>query len=397
MDVGWLERGEGAFEPQPNPEVVGATLGEGGTGSNPEPIIPEVEPFLDIDVAEPDVNINPITELETNHDFQELERLGFSDEPVSEPPDETLVCGDDLIEVINQETSEFLDCISAAGLDPEIPSLPDSAQMQVQAESLDTLELVDTEIQQSPVDLDLHQPIAAIEPLLQPEEEGAKTDFELGDDAEISSGVQLKDLSIDDAAGEAQVPEHPILPLEELISDINRKIGKVPIPKAKNDEETQQPMRVQSEEHRQYIRFLLDNILLAIPLGSALEIGHRPEVTPLPNLPEWILGVSNIRGEIISVVDLSGFFQRSSELDDKASHLVILQNQTMKVGVLVDRVMGILTLDHIDTSIQRSPYRDNGGVSAFVAGVALSGDDLVNIMDVDKLLSSLEVTTPGTE
>ena len=58
----------------------------------------------------------------------------------------------------------------------------------------------------------------------------------------------------------------------------------------------------------QYILLTLEKIFFALPLSGALEIGRSPDITVLPNLPNWVLGISNIRGEIVSFINLKTFF-----------------------------------------------------------------------------------------
>ena len=181
--------------------------------------------------------------------------------------------------------------------------------------------------------------------------------------------------------------------LEDLIARIDKETGKAMI-----DLPDDTPDLLKDGEYGfdQFITFSLQNTQLALPLSSALEIGHQPIITPLFNLPDWVLGVSNIRGEVVSIVDLKTYFNLPPSGPKRGGHLIILHNQDMKVGMLVDRIMGILSLDRIDTDIQECPHRE-GEISSFISGVVVSGENLLNILDVDKLLSSLRITDFRTE
>ena len=137
----------------------------------------------------------------------------------------------------------------------------------------------------------------------------------------------------------------------------------------------------------QYILLALEQTLFALPLSSALEIGRRPEITPLPNLPNWVLGISNIRGEIISFINLKAFLGISATGAKVGRRFLIIHNQGMKVGIIVDRIMGIIALDQIDSDLQNSPYRE-GEIANYILGAAVSGKNLTSILDIDKLLSS---------
>ena len=90
--------------------------------------------------------------------------------------------------------------------------------------------------------------------------------------------------------------------------------------------------------------------LLSFTLGEetyAIETGHvgavlpLPHFTPLPGTPPFVLGIVNVRGHIVSVLDLRVFFELPIEgLSDK-NYLVVLRNQEMEFGLLADRIRGI--------------------------------------------------------
>ncbi len=184
------------------------------------------------------------------------------------------------------------------------------------------------------------------------------------------------------SAGEGQ----NILPLGELITDIDNEIA-LPIDPLTVEEEISPGSNGLATTMRdQYIILALEKTLFAFPLSSALEIGQRPDITPLPNLPNWILGISNIRGQIISFINLKAFFGIPSTRKKSDRRFLIIQNRDIKIGIIIDRIMGIFSLNQIDTNLQNSPYSE-GKIAEYILGVAISEDSLTNIIDVDKLLS----------
>jgi len=184
--------------------------------------------------------------------------------------------------------------------------------------------------------------------------------------------------------------DHITPSLDDLIAEIDREAGDVSLA-VPGKEELLDLTGVSTPVHNQYILFALEDAQFALPLSSALEIGHRPEITPLPNLPEWVLGISNIRGEIISLVNLKVFLEIPSTGATGERRFIIIHNEEMKVGLIVDRIKGILSLDRIDSEIQNSPYRE-GEVAKYIQGVAVSGKNLMNILDIGRLLSSPRMT-----
>jgi purine-binding chemotaxis protein CheW len=174
--------------------------------------------------------------------------------------------------------------------------------------------------------------------------------------------------------------------LDDLIAAIDRETGEISIPEP-GKEELLNLTRVGTPVHKQFILFAIEDTQFAIPLSNALEVGHLPDITPLPNLPKWVQGISNIRGEILSLINFKAFLGIPSSGSKGEQRFIIIHNDEMKVGIIVDRVMGILSLDRLDSEIQKNPYR-KGEIANYIQGAAVSGDTVTNIFDIDRLLSS---------
>lgn len=141
---------------------------------------------------------------------------------------------------------------------------------------------------------------------------------------------------------------------------------------------------------KQYIKFVLAEISLAVSITSALEIGRLPEITSLPNLPGWILGISNVRGDIVSIIDPKGFFGWPPQKKIREPHFIILHNKEMKVGLLVDRIMGIVSLNEGDTDIQDKPINKTElelKLEPYISDVSISEEKPLYVIDVERLLS----------
>ena len=181
--------------------------------------------------------------------------------------------------------------------------------------------------------------------------------------------------------------EPKVLPLNNLIAKIDCEIADPLDSDKQNKKKSLNLDERQTSRQKQYILLSLEKTFFALPLVSILEVGRPPDITPLPNLPSWVLGISNIRGEIVSFINLKAFFGISSTGNSVERRFLIVHNQDIKVGIIIDRIMGILFLDQIDTDLQNSPYRE-GEIANYILGVAVSGERLTNILDIDKLLSS---------
>jgi purine-binding chemotaxis protein CheW len=186
------------------------------------------------------------------------------------------------------------------------------------------------------------------------------------------------------------------LPLDALVAQINAEISRAPSVDATDGDgrltfEPESTLRL-----KQHVEFSLGRIMMSVPLSGTLEIGYQPKTTPLPNLPDWILGIANIRGEIISVVDLKGFLKLPSRQLNRKKRFIIVFNQEMKVGVLVDKVYGLFSPDQVGAKIIENPsdmnkyleYRRHKILEDYISGIFTMKNQFVNMIDIDKLLSS---------
>ncbi|OQX25175.1 MAG: hypothetical protein BWK80_16985 [Desulfobacteraceae bacterium IS3] len=182
--------------------------------------------------------------------------------------------------------------------------------------------------------------------------------------------------------------------LEQLIAELDAEpVSDMPEP----FREPQSPItdRSTADRHKPYITFFLDEIFLAAPLSYASEIGRDPAITPLPNLPEWVLGLSNIRGEIISIVDLKSFMGLPAHGFKKIRRFIVIHDRHIKVGIVVDRIAGIFSVSDKE---KKKRSHDSGEISGFISAVVPPGPEpanvsgrgrLLNILDMEKLLSRI--------
>lgn len=182
--------------------------------------------------------------------------------------------------------------------------------------------------------------------------------------------------------------------LDVLIDEIDQQIESCPHPYGAEDGNPLYAGALEQAKRRgrQYIRFYLSGMALALPLANALQIGYTPDVTTLPNLPRWVLGVCNIRGEIISLVDLKYFLNLEHRVSSAPANLIILHHQNITTGIMVDKIAGILFDDDPDNEIQERDVKEER-LSEYVQSVLVSDGQIFHLLDVKRLLSSIQI--PG--
>jgi purine-binding chemotaxis protein CheW len=120
-----------------------------------------------------------------------------------------------------------------------------------------------------------------------------------------------------------------------------------------------------------------------IPLQATQQIVRMPRITELPGLPAWILGVTQVRGRLVSVLDLGRWF--GLEATPNPASLVLISSRSRLLGIAANAV-----LDARAVFADELP-EDDRGTTARERPVSAVTNDLLSILDVQRLLDSPEV------
>lgn len=142
---------------------------------------------------------------------------------------------------------------------------------------------------------------------------------------------------------------------------------------------------------QQHIVFSMGEVDYAIPVESVVEYGHPLTVTPVPNLPDWLLGVANVHGDIISMVDLRLFMGLERHDYDQDGRMLVVRSKSddLTVGLIVDRVKGIRVVGQELFTMPASPVEDR--LAPFVRGATELQGRLLFLLNLDQLLHSPEM------
>jgi len=140
------------------------------------------------------------------------------------------------------------------------------------------------------------------------------------------------------------------------------------------------------DAERQYITFTINAEEYGTPILTVQEIRGWMKTTPLPNTPEYVKGVTNLRGNIVPVFDLRARF--SGELTEVTErHVVVIVDISERtVGLLVDAISDILTID--SAQIQPPPEIAGSIESQYLDGLVTSGERMVALVNVNKLFDA---------
>lgn len=135
----------------------------------------------------------------------------------------------------------------------------------------------------------------------------------------------------------------------------------------------------------QYLTFSIGEELYGVDILRVQEIKGYANVTRIPNTPPHIKGVLNLRGTIVPIVDLRTKFGMPTIDYTMFTVIVVVVVQDKVVGLVVDAVSDVLNIaaDHI----QRPPDFGSTMDVSFISGIARTGDRLVSLLDIDRLLT----------
>lgn len=145
------------------------------------------------------------------------------------------------------------------------------------------------------------------------------------------------------------------------------------------------PAGAAADEPRQFISFRIGTAEYAIDILAVREIKGWTETTVLPNQPEFVLGVMNLRGAIVPVFDLRCRFGLGLT-EATPSHVVIIVSVSDRIiGLLVDAVSDILTVD--TGQIRPVPETERGVASDYLSGIIAVEEGMVVLLSLEQLFS----------
>jgi purine-binding chemotaxis protein CheW len=141
-----------------------------------------------------------------------------------------------------------------------------------------------------------------------------------------------------------------------------------------------------------YLCFSLGDEEYAVPLLSVKEVIAMPEFTPVPHSPSHFLGIMNLRGQVISVIDLR---KKLGIKTDRATEtgVIICDLAPICLGVVVDSINNVLSLT--DDQISPKPVVESEKGSDYITGVTRKETKLILLLDIGKALDLADRAAMG--
>ena len=139
----------------------------------------------------------------------------------------------------------------------------------------------------------------------------------------------------------------------------------------------------------QIVNFTIDNTNYGVPVDQIREVRDMQAVTPVPGAPAYVEGVTNLRGQIITVIDLrKRLGLGKSEIEGEK--ILIIDLEKTAVGVVVDSVTEVSTIKEADIEKNTNV---TSALGDFILGVGKQNDHLSVILDISKIVNKPKETT----
>ena len=123
-----------------------------------------------------------------------------------------------------------------------------------------------------------------------------------------------------------------------------------------------------------------------VPITSLHEIVRVPEITAVPDAPDYLEGVINLRGKIVSVVDLRKRFGQAAPTLNRRSRILVVEHNGRLVGMIVDSASEVLKIP--ESEIEAAPAMMQEGGLDCVTGLGKHQGRLIILLDVNRVLSA---------
>jgi len=143
----------------------------------------------------------------------------------------------------------------------------------------------------------------------------------------------------------------------------------------------------------QWGTFRLGDEIYGVNVMQIREVLRYTEITPVPGAPYFVLGIINLRGNVVTVIDTRIRFGLPVAEVDNNTRIVIVEVDKQVIGMLVDSVAEVTYLK--ESEIEKAPSVGNEETSKFITGVCNKNDELLILIDLERMIDTGQAATVG--
>jgi len=140
------------------------------------------------------------------------------------------------------------------------------------------------------------------------------------------------------------------------------------------------------EMQSKYLIFLLDGQDFAMQIKNVVDIIKVQQITRVPNCPDFIRGITNLRGRVIPIIDVRVRFGKMQEDYNERTCIIVVEVLGATVGLIIDRVTEVITLE--GDQISPPPQFQDGVEARFVSGIGKTDSGIKLILDAHSVLDN---------
>ena len=142
-------------------------------------------------------------------------------------------------------------------------------------------------------------------------------------------------------------------------------------------------------KNNQIVRFTVSRESFGVDIGMVQEIVTVPEITRVPDTPDFIEGIINLRGKIVSVIDLRKKLKLDGAVRDKKNRILVTELDGRIVGLIVDEVSEVLRLN--PANVENPPDMVNSAGAEYITGIGKLEDRIILLLDLGRVLNAEEI------
>lgn len=153
--------------------------------------------------------------------------------------------------------------------------------------------------------------------------------------------------------------------------------------------EMQNDMMLEEQEedtmYGKYLVFLLNEQEFAISIRHVVDIINVQPITRVPNTPEYVRGITNLRGKVIPIVDVRLRFGKEQQVYNDRTCIIVVEDNEASVGMIIDSVSEVISLE--DENVSPPPSFNAAAESKFIQGVGRAENGIKLILDFKAVLN----------
>lgn len=139
-----------------------------------------------------------------------------------------------------------------------------------------------------------------------------------------------------------------------------------------------------SNVQNKYVTFKIGKEYYGLPIENVLSIEKPSKTTRIPNAPDYVIGLINLRGDVIPVIDLRTKLGMEKKQVDKDSRIIIIKEKEIVVGLMVDSSKDVLDID--EENVDKPPTDESNTIIDYISGIGKKDERLIFILNSLKLL-----------